>query len=145
MAGWLGTSYLLSTATFTPLYGRLADITGRRVASLLSLSLFALGTLGCGGAPSMLFLIISRGVAGMGGGGMMAVSSIVASDLVPLKKRGLTQGLGAPNSSPPRRHIPRLTRSIPHSQPVLWPWCWAGWACGRMDRRGVQLEGRFPL
>lgn len=42
----------------------------------------------------MLTLIIGRLVAGMGGGGLMAVSSIVASDLVPLKRRGLIQGVG---------------------------------------------------
>ena len=41
----------------------------------------------------MIWLIVARLVAGMGGGGMMAVSSIVASDCVPLKDRGLTQGI----------------------------------------------------
>lgn len=93
-AGLLGTSYLLSTATFTPLYGRLADIIGRRNALLIALTLFTGGTTLCGLAPSMLSLLIGRLVAGMGGGGLMAVSSIVASDLIPLKQRALFQGLG---------------------------------------------------
>lgn len=57
---WLGTSYLLSTATFTPLYGRLADIMGRRGAALLACSLFTVGTAICGLAPSMMSLIIGR-------------------------------------------------------------------------------------
>ncbi|BGP55673.1 hypothetical protein JCM8202v2_003278 [Rhodotorula sphaerocarpa] len=92
-AGLLGTSYLLSTATFTPLYGRLADIIGRRNALLIALTLFTGGTTLCGLAPSMLSLLIGRLVAGMGGGGLMAVSSIVASDLIPLKQRALFQGL----------------------------------------------------
>ncbi|KAM0752968.1 MFS general substrate transporter [Meredithblackwellia eburnea MCA 4105] len=92
-SSWLGSSYLLSTAVFTPLYGRLADIIGRRGASLLSVTLFTIGTAGCGLAPSMLSLIFARMVAGMGGGGMMAISSIVASDLIPLKRRALFQGL----------------------------------------------------
>ncbi|KAM0791302.1 hypothetical protein ACM66B_005774 [Microbotryomycetes sp. NB124-2] len=92
-SSWLGTSYLMSTACITPLYGRLADIIGRRYASLTSLTMFTLGTLGCGISPSLNWLIVSRCVAGMGGGGMMAVSSIIASDLVPLKRRGLTQGI----------------------------------------------------
>lgn len=94
-AGLLGTSYLLSTATFTPLYGRLADIIGRRNALLIALTLFTGGTTLCGLAPSMVSLLVGRLVAGMGGGGLMAVSSIVASDLVPLKQRALFQGLGA--------------------------------------------------
>ncbi|GAA5891699.1 hypothetical protein JCM6882_006171 [Rhodosporidiobolus microsporus] len=92
-AGLLGTSYLLSTATFTPLYGRLADIIGRRSALLLALTLFTSGTALCGLAPSMVTLLVGRLIAGMGGGGLMAVSSIVASDLVPLKQRALFQGL----------------------------------------------------
>lgn len=114
-AGLLGTSYLLSTATFTPLYGRLADIIGRRAALLIALTLFTSGTALCGLAPSMVTLLIGRLIAGMGGeyddwhlrtlsrltssdetgGGLMAVSSIVASDLIPLKQRALFQGLGA--------------------------------------------------
>ncbi|SGY20970.1 BQ5605_C016g08178 [Microbotryum silenes-dioicae] len=89
-ASWLGTSYLLSTACFTPLYGRLADIIGRRYSALLALSLFLVGTALCGLAPT---INLRRLVAGMGGGGLMAISSIVASDLVPLKKRALVQGI----------------------------------------------------
>ncbi|GAA5940426.1 hypothetical protein JCM3775_005088 [Rhodotorula graminis] len=92
-AGLLGTSYLLSTATFTPLYGRLADIIGRRAALLIAFTLFTSGTALCGLAPSMVTLLIGRLIAGMGGGGLMAVSSIVASDLIPLKQRALFQGL----------------------------------------------------
>ncbi|SCZ88228.1 BZ3500_MvSof-1268-A1-R1_Chr2-1g04272 [Microbotryum saponariae] len=92
-ASWLGTSYLLSTACFTPLYGRLADIIGRRYSALLALSLFLVGTALCGLAPTMNLLIVGRLIAGMGGGGLMAISSIVASDLVPLKKRALVQGI----------------------------------------------------
>ncbi|GAA5892113.1 hypothetical protein JCM5296_004065 [Sporobolomyces johnsonii] len=92
-AGLLGTSYLLSTATFTPLYGRLADLFGRRGALLTALTLFTVGTAGCGVAPSMNALLAARLIAGMGGGGIMACSSIVASDLIPLKQRALFQGL----------------------------------------------------
>ncbi|KZO93226.1 MFS general substrate transporter [Calocera viscosa TUFC12733] len=40
----------------------------------------------------MEWLIAARAVAGMGGGGIMTVSSIVVTDLIPLKQRGLYQG-----------------------------------------------------
>jgi len=73
-------------------YGRLTDIIGRRGASLTAITLFTIGTLLCGIAPTLGWLIFARAVAGLGGGGLMAVSSIVASDLVPLKKRALFQG-----------------------------------------------------
>ena len=90
---WLGTSYLLALATTTPLYGKLSDIIGRRYASLIAIFLFTAGTFLCGVSKSMPMLIAARGLAGCGGGGIMTISSIVASDIIPLKKRGLIQGI----------------------------------------------------
>lgn len=92
-SSYIGTAYLLSVCCFTPLYGRLSDILGRKGAMLLALSLFGSGTIFCGMAPSMETLIAARAVAGMGGGGVMTVSSIVVTDLIPLKQRGLYQGM----------------------------------------------------
>ncbi|TEB35507.1 vacuolar amino acid permease [Coprinellus micaceus] len=97
-ASYIGTSYLLSVCCFTPLYGRLADILGRKGAMLLALSLFGSGTILCGAAPSMNALIAARAVAGMGGGGLpnlayFKVSSIAVTDLIPLQQRGLYQGV----------------------------------------------------
>lgn len=92
-SSYIGTSYLLSVCCFTPLYGRLSDILGRKGAMLLALSLFGSGTLLCGLAPSMDALIAARAVAGMGGGGVMTVSSIAVTDLIPLRQRGLYQGM----------------------------------------------------
>ncbi|KAF8211294.1 major facilitator superfamily domain-containing protein [Mycena galopus ATCC 62051] len=92
-ASYIGTSYLLSLCCFTPLYGRLSDILGRKGAMLLALSLFGSGTILCGMVPSMETLILARALAGMGGGGVMTVSTIVVTDLIPLKQRGLYQGM----------------------------------------------------
>jgi len=39
-------------------------------------------------------MIAGRVIAGMGGGGIMIISTFVTSDLVPLRKRGLWQGFG---------------------------------------------------
>ncbi|KAJ3841024.1 major facilitator superfamily domain-containing protein [Lentinula raphanica] len=92
-SSYIGTAYLLSVCCFTPLYGRLSDILGRKGAMLLALTLFGSGTLCCALAPTMELLIAARAVAGMGGGGVMTVSSIVVTDLIPLKQRGLYQGM----------------------------------------------------
>lgn len=72
-SSYIGTAYLLSVCCFTPLYGRLADILGRKGAMLVALSLFGSGTIFCGMAPSMNALIIARAVAGMGGGGSVRI------------------------------------------------------------------------
>ncbi|KZP24647.1 vacuolar amino acid permease [Athelia psychrophila] len=94
-SSYIGTSYLLSVCCFTPLYGkcRLSDILGRKGAMLLALSLFGAGTILCGLADSMETLLFARALAGMGGGGVMTVSSVAVTDLIPLKQRGLYQGM----------------------------------------------------
>ena len=90
-ASWLGTAYLLSLCCFTPIYGRLSDMIGRRAALLLALTFFTIGTVLCGIAPSMWFLTGARCIAGMGGGGLLSVPVIIMSDLVDLRRRGLYQ------------------------------------------------------
>ncbi|KAJ6630347.1 MFS general substrate transporter [Mycena sp. CBHHK59/15] len=92
LSSWVGTSYLLSLCAFTPLYGRLANIIGRRASVLLAGVLFCGGTILCGFANTMTQLILFRGIAGIGGGGMTVVGSVIMSDSVPLKSRGLYQG-----------------------------------------------------
>lgn len=92
--GWLGTSYLLTQTAFQPLYGRLSDIFGRKPATLFASSVFLVGSLFCGLSRSFTQLCIARAIAGIGGGGLTSMATIVTSDLVSLKARGTWQGLG---------------------------------------------------
>ncbi|KUJ19754.1 MFS multidrug transporter-like protein [Mollisia scopiformis] len=94
LLSWLASAYLNANAACQPLSGRLTDIFGRKAGLVVSNILFALGNLMCGLANSEWMMIAGRVVAGMGGGGLMAISTFVASDLVPLRKRGLIQGVG---------------------------------------------------
>jgi len=89
---WLASAYLLSTSATGALYGKLADLLGRRMSNLIALGFFTLGTLGCGLSSNMSQLIFSRFLAGCGGGGIMTTSSIIATDLFRLDQRGLIQG-----------------------------------------------------
>ncbi|KAK6079238.1 major facilitator superfamily transporter [Seiridium cupressi] len=89
---WIATSYFLTLTTFQPLYGKLSDIFGRKECLLFAYSVFGLGCLGCGLSKDIIQLCISRGIAGMGGGGMNAVVSILMTDLVSLRDRGVWQG-----------------------------------------------------
>ncbi|CAA7260995.1 unnamed protein product [Cyclocybe aegerita] len=93
-ASWVGTSYLLATCTFTPLYGRLSNVMGRNGANQ-SAVLFALfGILSCGLSNSMQMLVISRFISGMGGGGIFTTSSIITSDMYTMRSRGFVQSIG---------------------------------------------------
>ncbi|KAF4947521.1 hypothetical protein FGADI_10366 [Fusarium gaditjirri] len=92
LVSWLGSSYLIANAACQPLSGRLTDIFSRRSGLVVCNILFGLGTLLCGVATSKWTLLAGRVVAGMGGGGLNAITAFVASDLVPLRRRGVIQG-----------------------------------------------------
>ncbi|KDN52646.1 MFS general substrate transporter [Tilletiaria anomala UBC 951] len=92
--GWLGTSYLLSQTGFQPLYGKASDLLGRKPATLFASAVFLIGSLLCGLSQTFWQLCAARAIAGIGGGGLTTMSTIVTSDLVPLKSRGTWQGLG---------------------------------------------------
>ena len=93
LLSWLATSYLISNAAFQPLSGRLTDIYSRRSGLLFSNVTFALGNLICGVANSETTIITGRVIAGIGGGGLTAISTLVSSDIIPLRDRGVVQGL----------------------------------------------------
>lgn len=94
LLAWLASAYLIANAACQPLSGRLTDIFSRRTGLVVSNILFGAGNLMCGLAGSEWTMIAGRVVSGMGGGGLMAISTFVGSDLVPLRKRGMIQGLG---------------------------------------------------
>ena len=93
LTSWIGTGYFLTLASIQPLYGKLSDIFGRRGCLLVAYAIFGLGCLFCGLSANMGQLIAARVVQGIGGGGMTTVVSILFSDIVPLKERGLWQGI----------------------------------------------------
>ncbi|NDA47963.1 MAG: MFS transporter, partial [Alphaproteobacteria bacterium] len=51
---WIVTSYLLMSTASTPLYGKLSDIHGRRIVLLTAIFIFAIGSLLCALAPTMI-------------------------------------------------------------------------------------------
>ena len=94
LLSWLASAYFIANAALQPLSGRLTDILSRRTGLLFSNVFFAAGNLICGLATEEWVIIVGRVVAGMGGGGLTAIATFVASDLVPLRKRGVVQGIG---------------------------------------------------
>ncbi|KAG9594797.1 MFS multidrug transporter, partial [Aureobasidium melanogenum] len=89
---WIATAYFLTLTSFQPLYGKMSDIFGRKSCLLFAYAVFGLGCLFCGMAQDMNQLIAARAFAGIGGGGMTTVVSILMSDAVPLRERGKWQG-----------------------------------------------------
>ncbi|EIW66403.1 hypothetical protein TREMEDRAFT_45829 [Tremella mesenterica DSM 1558] len=90
---YLGSAFTLCNTGVIPVYGILMETLGRRFAMLTACAFFGLGTIFCALSPSMGILIAARAFAGLGGGGLLTVSSVIVTDLVPLRERGVFQGI----------------------------------------------------
>jgi len=90
---WVFSLYLLTATVTMPLYGRLADIHGRRRILLVAIVLFVTGAVACALARTMPQLIAARGLQGLGAGGLVPVAMIVVADLYNLRERARIQGL----------------------------------------------------
>lgn len=88
---WVVISYLLTSTVVAPLYGKLSDIYGRRGMMLVALGVFMAGSAASAAAPSMLMLILGRGLQGIGGGGIVPLAQSIIADAVPPRERGYYQ------------------------------------------------------
>lgn len=90
---WVGSAYMLACSSLSPLYGKLSDILGRKPMLYGCILVFLMGSALCGAAQNMTWLIASRTVQGVGGGGIFQLVQITISDIVPLEERGKYTGL----------------------------------------------------
>lgn len=94
LLSWIASAYLIANAAIQPISGRLTDLVSRRTGLIWSSIFFAFGNLICGLARTEWVMIFGRVMAGIGGGGMSAICTFLASDIIPLRRRGLWQGFG---------------------------------------------------
>src|SRR5437588_7012673 len=84
---------LLTSTTTVPIYGKLADLYGRKPIFLFGSTLFLLGSILCGAAQSMEQLIIFRAIQGVGAGAVLPIVLTIIGDIFALKERAKVQGL----------------------------------------------------
>ena len=89
---WLFSIYLLAQAVTVPVYGKLADVFGRKPVMLFGIGLFLVGSILCGVAWSMGALIAFRAVQGLGAGAVQPMSMTIVGDLYSLEERAKVQG-----------------------------------------------------
>src|SRR5690348_12008767 len=98
-AGWLALTALVGTAAGSVVWGRLADVFGRRAAILLSALLF-MGTAICGTMPSFAWNLVMCFMMGVAAGGMLPIAFTLMAETVPARHRGwLLVALGGVGTS----------------------------------------------
>lgn len=101
------TAYLISLAVFIPASGKVADRFGARNVFRVAIVLFVLGSILCGQADSLPFLVVARFLQGMGGAMMMPVGRLVLlrttarEDFVSAMAWLMVPGLVGPVLGPP--------------------------------------------
>src|SRR5947209_14105237 len=90
---WIFSIYLLTSTTTVPIYGKLADLYGRKPLFLFGSTLFLLGSVLCGAAQSMEQLIVFRAIQGLGAGAVLPIVLTIIGDIFELKERAKFQGL----------------------------------------------------
>ncbi len=90
---WVAAIYLLALTVSMPLYGRLADVLGRKRVILFAIALFSISSVAASMSRNMTTLIVCRGFQGLGAGGIMPVVLTILGDIFTLLERARIQGL----------------------------------------------------
>lgn len=93
LMGWIFSAYLLAQTVTIPIYGKLADIYGRKPLLVGGILIFLIGSILCATATSMVSMIVYRAVQGLGAGSINATVNTVAGDLYDVRDRGRVQGI----------------------------------------------------
>jgi EmrB/QacA subfamily drug resistance transporter len=89
---WVVTAYLVTSTASTPLWGKISDLYGRKPMYLIAIVVFLVASALAGLSQNMGQLIATRGLQGIGGGGLLALTFAIVGDLIPPRERGKYQG-----------------------------------------------------
>ena len=89
---WIFSAYLLMSTVTVLIYGKLADIFGRKPILFTGLTIFLVGSILCGFAVSMEQLIVFRLIQGLGAGAVMPIATTIVGDIYTTEERAKVQG-----------------------------------------------------
>ncbi|WP_224368580.1 MDR family MFS transporter [Hyalangium versicolor] len=90
---WVFTAYMLASTVTVPIFGKMADLYGRKPVILFGITLFLIGSVASGLSPSMEWLIVFRTLQGLGAGAIQPITLTVIGDIYSLEERGRVQGV----------------------------------------------------
>ncbi|PGG98474.1 hypothetical protein AJ80_09535 [Polytolypa hystricis UAMH7299] len=90
--GWYGSGYLITACTFQLLFGKIYTFYSAKWVFLVAISLFEIGSLIDGAAPTSTAFIIGRAISGLGSAGIFSGSAVIIMNTVPLRKRPIFIG-----------------------------------------------------
>ncbi|PFP17632.1 MFS transporter [Bacillus sp. AFS073361] len=93
LISWVFAIYTLTTSVTTPIYGKLADLFGRKKVFIFGVILFVVGSMLSGAAQTMNQLIWFRAFQGIGAGAVMPLTFTIIGDLFPGEQRAKMQGV----------------------------------------------------
>jgi MFS family permease len=149
------TNFIVASTVSAPLYGKLSDLYGRKLAFIASISIFLAGSALCGFAASMGELIAFRTVQGLGAGGLIVLAQTVIGDLVSPRERGRYQGMFAAVFAACSVARPLLGGSpnMPGFRRPCWDWppslsghswLWRSWSGERPSRSCLPSCSAIP-
>ncbi len=89
---WVFAIFLLTQAVTIPVYGKLADMRGRKPVFYVGTTIFLVGSLLCGFAHTMIQLVVLRAVQGVGAGAVQPIATTIVGDIYTPAERARIQG-----------------------------------------------------
>ncbi|MGV9844085.1 MFS transporter [Streptomyces fungicidicus] len=120
---WVVTASLLTMTASTPLWGKLADLTSKKVLVQSALIIFVIGSVVAGLAQNSAMLITARAIQGLGGGGLSALAQIIMAAMISPRERGRYSGYLGATFAVATVGGPLLGGVITDTSWLGWRWC----------------------
>ncbi|MGB4503504.1 MAG: MDR family MFS transporter [Syntrophaceticus sp.] len=92
LISWVFSTYFLTSAISTPIYGKLSDLYGRKNILCIGITIFLVGSCLCGLSQNMYQLIAFRALQGLGAGSIFTITYTIVGDIFSLAERARVQG-----------------------------------------------------